>query len=70
MTVAELKKELADADDDMEVMVLRDKATRFHKSEVTQSVEIDVSERDGGGGYLRTDIFTRSLHRKRVIVIV
>ena len=69
MTVAELKQELADADDDMEVMAVRDKVSRFHQSEFAE-VEIDVSERNGEGGYLRADVFTRSLHRRKVLVIV
>ena len=69
MTVAELKQELADADDDMEVMLVRDKVTRFHKAEVEVG-EIDVSVRHGIGGYLRADIFTRSQHRRKAILIV
>ena len=69
MTVSELKQELADADDDMEVMAVRDKAYRFHQSEFAE-VEIDVSERNADGGYLRADVFTRGLHRRKVKVIV
>ena len=69
MTVAELKQELADVDEDMDVMAVRDKATRFYHVEFSE-VEIDVSERNGEGGYLRADIFTRSQHRRKAIVIV
>ena len=67
-TVGDLKKHLADVDDDIEVMVVRDKVTRFHQAEVAE-VEIDISERNADG-YLQADVFTRSLHRRKVIAIL
>ena len=66
MTIGELRQQLADADDEMEVVVARDKPSRFHSPLVGQ-VEIDISQPDVG--YREADIFTRSLHRKKVILI-
>ena len=65
MTVAELKKELADVDDDMEVMVTMGKSARFHDANV-EEMEVDISQ----PGYREADIFTRGTHRRKVIVIV
>ena len=65
MTVAELKQELADADDDMEVMVTMGKSARFHNANVEQ-MEVDISQ----PGYREADVFTRGTHRKKVILIV
>ena len=71
MTVAELKQELADADDDMRVVVIDGNSSRFYDANLEKmEMEIDVSERNGEGGYLRADVFTRSLHRRKVLVIV
>ena len=67
MTVAELKQELADLDDDMSVVVNRGKVSRFHQADSVE-VEIDISEPDGG--YREADVFTRSLHRRKVLVIL
>ena len=67
MTVAELKQELADADDDMSVVVNRGKVSRFHQADLVE-VEIDISEPDGG--YREADVFTRGTHRRKVLVIV
>ena len=67
MTVAELKKELEDADDDMLVMVVRDGGYRFHDANV-EEMEIDISQPDTG--YRESDMFTQSLHCKKVILIL
>ena len=68
MTVGELKKELEDVGDNVEVVVIRDKVTRFDKADFAE-VEIDVSEHNEDG-YLHADVFTRSLHRKKAIAIL
>ena len=68
MTVGELKKQLADADDDMRVVVIDGNSSRFYDAKI-EELEIDVSERNGDGGYLRADVFTRSLHRRQVILL-
>ena len=65
MTVAELKQELADADDNMEVMVTSGSASRFQGANV-EKMEVDISQ----PGYREADIFTRGTHRKKVILIV
>ena len=69
MTVGELKQELADADDDMRVVVIDGNSSRFYDAKI-EELEIDVSEGDGDAGYREADIFTRGTHRKRVILIV
>ena len=68
MTVAELKQELADVHDDVRVMVRGTKVSRFYHANV-EEMEIDILNLDDGG-YLRADVFTRSLHREKVILIV
>ena len=47
MTVAELKQELADVDDDMEVMVPMGKSARFYDAHV-EEMEIDIWQPDAG----------------------
>ena len=70
MTVGELKKQLADADDDMRVVVIDGNSSRFYDANLEKmEMEIDVSERNADGGYLRADVFTRSLHRRQVILL-
>ena len=67
MTVAELKEELADADDNMEVMVTSGSASRFQGANV-EEMEIDIWQPDAG--FREADIFTQGTHRKKVILIV
>ena len=72
MTVAELKQELADADDNMEVMVNESGKTArlgFQGANCRENGNrVDISQPDGG--YREADIFTRGTHRKKVILIV
>ena len=67
LTVGDLKEQIKDLDDDTRVMAMRH-PNRFQDAYFAE-MELDTSEHNDKG-YAESDMFTRSLHRKKVVVIL